>query len=177
MFFWWICGGKSGFPILFLHHLRTALSMGFSKLEYWSGLPFPSPGDHPYPRIKPRSPASEAGSLPCEPPGTPWKKKKKTSLQLQKKKKKQKKAIKLTIIKNMGLIPWFKTFLLTFLVRQMHQQYDIDNLYDTILWQYLDLQMLLDNTFFALRSDKFSVVKLISANSMALIFIRLCLKN
>ena len=43
--------------------------MGFSKQEYWSGLPFPSPGDLPDPRIEPRSPALQADSLPSEPPG------------------------------------------------------------------------------------------------------------
>ena len=40
--------------------------------EYWSGLPFPSPGDHPNPGIEPRSPALQADSLPSEPPGKPW---------------------------------------------------------------------------------------------------------
>ena len=35
-------------------------SMGFSRQEYWSGVPFPSPGDLPDPGIKPRSPALEA---------------------------------------------------------------------------------------------------------------------
>ena len=39
------------------------LFMGFSRQEYWSGLPFPSPGDLPNPRVKPRSPALQAGSL------------------------------------------------------------------------------------------------------------------
>ena len=39
-------------------------SMGFSKQEYWSGLPFPSPGDLPDPGIKPRSPALQVDSLP-----------------------------------------------------------------------------------------------------------------
>ena len=37
--------------------LQAPLSMGFSKQEYWSGLPFPSPGDLPNPGIKPVSPA------------------------------------------------------------------------------------------------------------------------
>ena len=46
-------------------------SMGFSKQEYWSGLPFPSPGDLPDPGIKPRSPAMQAGALTSEPPGKP----------------------------------------------------------------------------------------------------------
>ena len=46
-------------------------SMGFSKHEYWSGLPFPSPGDLPNPGIKPRSPALQTGALPSEPPGKP----------------------------------------------------------------------------------------------------------
>ena len=36
------------------------LSMGFSRQEYWSGLPFPSPGDLPDPGIEPMSPASPA---------------------------------------------------------------------------------------------------------------------
>ena len=46
-------------------------SMGFSRQEYWSGLPFPSPGDLPDPGIEPRSPTLRADSLPSEPPETP----------------------------------------------------------------------------------------------------------
>ena len=46
--------------------LQAPLSMGFSRQEYWSGLPFPSPGDLPDPRIKPGSPALQADSLPTE---------------------------------------------------------------------------------------------------------------
>ena len=38
-------------------------SMGFSRQEYWSGLPFPSPGDRFHPGIEPRSPALQAGSF------------------------------------------------------------------------------------------------------------------
>ena len=38
---------------------QAPLSMGFSRQEYWSGLPFPSPGDLPDPGIEPRSPASQ----------------------------------------------------------------------------------------------------------------------
>jgi len=41
--------------------------MGFSRQEYWSGLPFPSPGDLPNPGIEPRSPALQADALPSEP--------------------------------------------------------------------------------------------------------------
>ena len=44
------------------------LSMGFSRQEYWSGLPFPSPGDLPNPGIEPGSPALRADALPSEPP-------------------------------------------------------------------------------------------------------------
>ena len=44
-------------------------SMGFSWQEYWSGLPFPSPGDLPNPGIEPGSPALQADALPSEPPG------------------------------------------------------------------------------------------------------------
>jgi len=41
---------------------------GFPRQEYWSGLPFPSPGDLPDPGIKPRSSALQVDSLPTEPP-------------------------------------------------------------------------------------------------------------
>ena len=44
-------------------------SMGFSRQGYWSGLPFPSPGDLYDPGIKPRSPTLQADSLPAEPQG------------------------------------------------------------------------------------------------------------
>ena len=47
---------------------QASLSMGFSSQEYWSGLPFPSPGDLPDPRIEPRSPTLQADTLPSEPP-------------------------------------------------------------------------------------------------------------
>jgi len=42
---------------------QTPLSTGFSRQEYWSGLPFPSPGDLPNPGLEPRSPALQAGDL------------------------------------------------------------------------------------------------------------------
>ena len=50
---------------------QVPLPMGFSRQEYWNGLPFPSPGDLPYPGIKPRSPALQADSLPTELWGKP----------------------------------------------------------------------------------------------------------
>ena len=46
-------------------------SMEFSRQEYWSGLPFPSPGDLPNPGIEPRSPALQTDTLPSEPLGKP----------------------------------------------------------------------------------------------------------
>ena len=45
-------------------------SMGCSRQEYWSGLPFPSPGDLPNPGIEPWSPTLEADALTSEPPGS-----------------------------------------------------------------------------------------------------------
>ena len=48
---------------------QAPLSMGFSWQEYWSRLPFPSPGDFPDPGIEPRFPALQADALPSEPPG------------------------------------------------------------------------------------------------------------
>ena len=48
---------------------KAPLSMEFSRQEYWSVLPFPSPGGLPDPGIKPGSPALQADTLPSEPPG------------------------------------------------------------------------------------------------------------
>ena len=50
---------------------QAPLSMGLSQQEYWSGLPFTSPGDLPNPGMKPEYPAMQANSLPSEPPGKP----------------------------------------------------------------------------------------------------------
>ena len=46
-------------------------SVEFSMQEYWSGLPFPSPGDLPDPGAEPRSPTLQETALPFEPPGKP----------------------------------------------------------------------------------------------------------
>ena len=46
-------------------------SMEFSRQEYWRGLPFPSPGDLPNPRIEPGPPTLRADALPSELPGNP----------------------------------------------------------------------------------------------------------
>ena len=50
---------------------QAPLFMGFSRQEYWSRLPFPSPGDLPDPRIKPGSPAMQTDSLPTDLRGKP----------------------------------------------------------------------------------------------------------
>ena len=50
---------------------QAPLSMGFSRQEYWSGLPFPSPGVLPDPGIEPRSPARQEIVYHLEPPGKP----------------------------------------------------------------------------------------------------------
>ena len=49
--------------------LQAPLSMEFSRQEYWSGLPFPSPGDLPDPGIEPGSPELQVDCLLSEPPG------------------------------------------------------------------------------------------------------------
>ena len=51
--------------------LQAPQSMGFSRQEYWGGLPFPPPGDLPDPGIKPLSPAPVGGFFTTEPPGNP----------------------------------------------------------------------------------------------------------
>ena len=54
-------------PLTVAH--QAPLSMGFSRQEYWSGLPFPSPGDLPDPVTEPRSPTLQADPVPSELPG------------------------------------------------------------------------------------------------------------
>ena len=56
------------FATLWTVACQAPLSMEFSKQEYQSGQPFPSPGDLPDPRIEPGSPALQAHSLPSQPP-------------------------------------------------------------------------------------------------------------
>ena len=51
---------------------KSPLSMEFSRQEYWSGLPFPPPGDLLDPGSKHGSPPVQVDSLPCEPPGKPY---------------------------------------------------------------------------------------------------------
>ena len=50
---------------------QAPLSMGFSRQEYWNGLPCPPPGDLPNPGMEPWSPTLQEGSSPSEPPGKP----------------------------------------------------------------------------------------------------------
>ena len=50
---------------------QAPLSKGLPRQEYWSGLPFPSPGDLPDPGIEPASPALAGRFLTTEPPGKP----------------------------------------------------------------------------------------------------------
>ena len=50
---------------------QAPLSMGFPRQKYWSGLPFPSPGDLPNPGIKPISPALAGSFFTTEPPAKP----------------------------------------------------------------------------------------------------------
>ena len=61
-------GHVGHFATLWTVALQAPLSMGFSRQEYWSGLPFPPPGDLPDSGIKPMSPVLQ-DSLPTEPSG------------------------------------------------------------------------------------------------------------
>ena len=79
------CVRKAVFPSVFVQSLsrvqlfatlwavarQAPLSMGFFRQEFWSGLPFPSPGDLPEPGIKLRSPTLQADALTSEPPAKP----------------------------------------------------------------------------------------------------------
>ena len=67
------CSPPGGFkPGWQIKSYQAPPSMGFSRQEYWSGLPFLSPGDLPDPGIEPRSPAFQADALTSEPPGKPY---------------------------------------------------------------------------------------------------------
>ena len=50
---------------------QAPASVGFSRQEYWSGLPFPSPRDLPNPGMEPRSPTLQVEALTSAPPGKP----------------------------------------------------------------------------------------------------------
>ena len=63
------CSVKSKYTTPLTIACQAPLFIEFSRPEYWSGSPAPSPGDLPDPGIEPRSPALQADSLPLEPPG------------------------------------------------------------------------------------------------------------
>ena len=72
----WLCWAVLSLSVvtdsLWPHGLQPArllFPQGFSRQEYWSGLPCPPPGDLPNPGTEPRSPAWQVDSLPSEPPG------------------------------------------------------------------------------------------------------------
>ena len=55
-----------------LNHVQLCDSMGFSRQAYWSGFPFPPPGDLPDPGIEAQSPTLQADALLSKPPGKPY---------------------------------------------------------------------------------------------------------
>ena len=61
--------------------------MGFSRQEYWSGLPFPSPGDLPDPGIEPESPTFQADTLTSEPPELDYSKEQRQNVEKNKRQK------------------------------------------------------------------------------------------
>ena len=69
----WVSKWKSQSCVRLFATPWTVLSMEFSRPEYWSGKPFPSPGDLPSPGIKPRSPRLQENSLPAKPQEKPLK--------------------------------------------------------------------------------------------------------
>ena len=74
LFYWLLLSCSvmsSSFEIPWTVPCHVGLSMGFPRQEYWSGLPFPSPGHLPTPGIKPKSPTLHAVSLPLRHQGSP----------------------------------------------------------------------------------------------------------
>ena len=64
-----VTSNSSATPWMVAH--KAPLSMGFPRQEYWSGLPFPPPGDLPDPEMEPKSPALADGFFTTESPGKP----------------------------------------------------------------------------------------------------------
>ena len=62
---------SDSFATLWAVTCKAPLSMGFSRQEYWSGFPFPSPEDLPHPGTEPTPPALEGRCFYQEPPGKP----------------------------------------------------------------------------------------------------------
>ena len=68
----WVCAAVSNYlQPAWIVALQGALSMGFSRQDHWSELPFPTPGDLPDPGVKSTSPALQAASLPLSHQGNP----------------------------------------------------------------------------------------------------------
>ena len=88
---------------------QAPLSMEFSRQEYWSGLPFPSPGDLSNPGIKLGSPTLQADALPSEPPGKPYTPKE--LIWKEKKKSKKNQGLHSITVKKDEPIPCFKCWL------------------------------------------------------------------
>ena len=82
------------------------LSMGFSRQEYWSELPFPSPRDLPNPGIEPGSPSLRANALPSEPPGKPHGKREKDKVTLRKMIRKSTFLTVLEALTNLKFLPY-----------------------------------------------------------------------
>ena len=68
---WYLLSHAQFFGTPWTGACQAPLSMGFPSQEYWSGLPFPSPGDIPNAMIKLRSPELQVDSLSTESPGKP----------------------------------------------------------------------------------------------------------
>ena len=70
LFSWYVVSDSFTTPLTIA--CQASPSMGFSRQEYWSALPFPSPGDLPDPGMEPKSPALAGGFFTAEPPGKPY---------------------------------------------------------------------------------------------------------
>ena len=93
-------------------------SMGFSRQEYWSGLPFPSPGDLPDPGIEPRSPALQADTLTSESPGKPIKKSEHQRID----------AFKLWCWRRLWRVPWTARRSNQSILKEIHSEYSLKGL-------------------------------------------------
>ena len=99
---------------------QDPLSMKFSRREYWSWWPFPSPGELPNPGIKPGFPTLQADSLPPEPPGKCW----------------RFDAFKLRCWRRLLLVPWTARRFNQSILKEINPEYSLEGLLLKVKLQY-----------------------------------------
>ena len=99
---------------------------GFPRQEYWSGLPFPSPGDLSDPGIEPKSPTLQADTLTSEPPGKPIKKAEHQRID----------GFELGCLRRLLRVPWATRRLSQSILKEISPEYSLEGLMLKLKLQY-----------------------------------------